>query len=67
MIRECDTNPALAVEAAAQRLGVEPAVVRYFVRQRFLREASHDPPTVWGADVERLRRVLDRRTSPTPG
>ena len=54
------TNRLLAVEIAAQRLGVEPAAVRLFIRQQFLRMASQDPPTVWESDVERLQRVLAR-------
>lgn len=61
MTNQCATNRRLAVDTAALRLGVEPAAVRLFVKQKFLRVASHDPPMVWESDVERPRRVLARR------
>jgi len=51
----------ISVEEAAQRLGVELAAARMFVRLKLLRVASTEPLTVWEMDVERLRRVLLRQ------
>lgn len=57
----------LSVDEAARRLDVEPAAVRMFVRQRFLRVASSEPMGVWETDVHRLHRVLARQVAtPVP-
>jgi hypothetical protein len=53
----------MTVEDAARRLGVEPAAVRLFIRQRLLRIGSMDPLGVWDADVDRLRRVMSRQSA----
>jgi hypothetical protein len=50
----------LTVDEAARRLGIEPAAVRHFVKQRFLREAASGPSSVWEVDVQRLQRVMLR-------
>jgi hypothetical protein len=57
-------SPALllSIEIAAERLGVRPAMVRSYIHQRLLRSVSEQPPRVWASDVERLSRVLTRRT-----
>jgi hypothetical protein len=53
----------VTVDEAARKLGIEPAAVRMFVRQRFLREAEANPPAVWEVDVQRLHRVMQRRAT----
>jgi hypothetical protein len=62
MVEERASTRLLTVEEAARRLDVQPASVRMFVRQRFLRLGTAEPMEVWEADVERLHRVLLRRT-----
>jgi hypothetical protein len=57
------TTKTLTVDEAARRLGIEPAAVRMFVRQRFLREAAANPPAVWESDVQRLHRIMLRRVT----
>jgi hypothetical protein len=53
----------LSVDEAARQLDVEPAAVRMFVRQRFLRVATDEPMGVWEVDVHRLHRVLARQVT----
>jgi hypothetical protein len=62
-MRQRVNRPVLPIDSAAARPGVQPAIVRPFVRQKFLRVASHDPPTVWESDVGRLCPALARGKS----
>jgi hypothetical protein len=61
------SNRIVSVEEAAWYLGVEPAAVRMFVRQRFLRLACAEPMGVWEVDVLRLLRVMNRASVPPAG
>jgi hypothetical protein len=63
MIEQQTDTRKLSVDEAAGQLGVEPAAVRMFVRQRFLRLASTEPVGVWEADVLRLHRVMLRQAA----
>jgi hypothetical protein len=56
----------VSIDDAARMLGVEPAAVRLFVRQHFLRLVGSEPAMVCGPDVARLRRVMERRTREAP-
>jgi hypothetical protein len=58
-------RPAISVEEAAARLGVEPRFVRDYVRQHLLRPADDNQRTVLEADVTRLHRVLRRCEAPS--
>lgn len=55
--------PAITIEEAAVRLGVEPRSVREYLHEHLLRFANHEMGTVHEADVTRLQRVLRRCAS----
>ena len=57
------TARCLSAPQAADRLGVDPAAVRAFVRMRLLRAASSDPLRVLVTDVNRLHRLLEGRVA----
>jgi predicted transcriptional regulator len=62
----CDSRASarsISVEEAAELLGVEPAAVRMFVRERLLRVGAGEPAGVIESDVHRLQRVIRRQAA----